>query len=447
MCQLIRLTGIILIAQLMIVILSLSHISLTTVSGEEMALHSALDLSRNIQSNAEVQIPDPSSDYIIQLQVTNYQPISTPSPFQQVIVLTQSEIGSQVFNSILSDPLNVLFYEQGVGNLYAWLESFNSTTMIWWVKLPNGIPAGGSVTISAEITTQNNFPFTGVSPLAAEDLALSPGYDNGGNVFNYYQSFANLNAVPPGWGPIYNSSLSTITFSRYYTGIEPITSYTFRNSGLISLNSLNLENQMVNMLAQVPVTNGTGFAIMILGAGEANNANTYAIGPGGGLLTGLNSDGMAFSYCDFGEPGIMYLHVGYNEVGNVTYKNEPTTYSFGFSSQHSYFYLNNTLIFSYNGVPGTFQLPLVIAQQDDGENLNLYSVFISALPPNGIMPSVSSSVVITTTLSNQTNGISSTGSGVVSGSHGTVSSNYVILVLVNSAIIAINLIIIVVRRR
>jgi hypothetical protein len=81
---------------------------------------------------------------------------------------------------------NVLFYD-GSNNteLYAWLESINSTSALYWVKNYNAS------------STINMFVYP-----SGDNFFSSTGYLNnvsGQNVFLHWQSFAGLSSLPSGW--------------------------------------------------------------------------------------------------------------------------------------------------------------------------------------------------------------------------------------------------------
>jgi len=136
---------------------------------------------------------------VFKLVITNTQSIATPSPFQQKLVLNYSMFPT---NLIRSDWGNVNF-QDGKGNYYpSWLESISGSTATIWVKLPNGIPANSSVTIYMVIIDPSQ-TYDGVNWGAYPLLTSTYGqYDNGVNVFNFYDNFAGTTLksvwkVPP----------------------------------------------------------------------------------------------------------------------------------------------------------------------------------------------------------------------------------------------------------
>jgi hypothetical protein len=125
------------------------------------------------------------------ITLTNSQSAPTPAPFQQMI---QAPI---TFRD------GVRFLSPTDGWLLAWLESIGSDgTATIWVKIPSSIPAGG--TYRLYMIQDSTLPIDGVYWGEAPQLSptlpqLSPtygAYDNGANVFNFYDNFAgtSLNA-------------------------------------------------------------------------------------------------------------------------------------------------------------------------------------------------------------------------------------------------------------
>jgi len=120
------------------------------------------------------------------ITITNNQSNPTPSPFQQLLNLNLSSIlssSSQLLN--LQFCLDV----QCQTPLYAWIESYNSnlSSVYIWIKLPVSIPANSSITIYMFVRNSIQYPYTGMSPTLTSTYAQ---YDNGENVFTFYDNFA-----------------------------------------------------------------------------------------------------------------------------------------------------------------------------------------------------------------------------------------------------------------
>ena len=168
-----------------------------------------------------------------QITIINTQSQATPAPFQQDIAICNGNINigpnfayinnAALFNDIDSNGQNVYFstsYNSNP-NIYSWYEgqdNINGVTCdVWWVNIPNGIPANSNVTIymyvgnsSANYYSQY-YPYVGASPQVVS------GYDNGQDVFIAYGYFNN---TFDGWsGYTYYGSFSPIITSN---GIEMI---------------------------------------------------------------------------------------------------------------------------------------------------------------------------------------------------------------------------------
>jgi len=211
-------------------------------------------------------------------------------------------------------------------------------------------------------------------------------YDNGLDVFNYYQNFGNLSSLPSPWTYVYNNQ-NSVSFSTNYT-IIPSTTSSGYNDGITTTTNFNIQNNILQIYASVPTSSGTSWDYIDLGVGAANNKNTYFIGGGGGLIASGNNNGAAFTYNNIGTAGKFNLYVGTSNVGSTTYSYTPTIYEIGFSSSYTYFLVNYTQILSTTTIPGSFSLPITIAQQNSGNNIYLYWVLLRSLPPNDVMPSI-----------------------------------------------------------
>jgi len=337
------------------------------------------------------------------LVLYNTQNIPTPTPFQQDIAICNGtlNIGNNfayinnvtLFNEINSNGSNVYFTTtcNSVPNIYSWYEgqlNYNGVTCdVWWINISQGIPANSNVTIYMNIGPNSANYYSQYYPYVGAPIQVlgTSQYDNGQKVFNYYQNFGNLSSLPSPWTYVYNNQ-NSVSFSTNYT-IIPSASSGY-NEGITTTNNYNLQNNILEIYASVPTTSGTSWDTIDLGVGNANTKKTYFIGPGGGLIAGGNSNGAAFSYNNIGTAGKFNLFVGTSNVGSTTYSYTPTIYEIGFSSSYTYFLVNYTQTLSTTTIPGSFSLPITIAQQNSGNNIYLYWVLLRSLPPNDVMPSI-----------------------------------------------------------
>jgi len=139
------------------------------------------------------------------ITITNTQNIPTPSPFQQDIAICNGNIniGSNfaylnnvtLFNQINPNGQNVYFVNSSGNILYSWYEGqlINRSTYcdVWWINIPQGIPANSNVTIYMNIGSisanyySQYYPYVGASP------QVISGYDDGNYTFIVYGYFDN----------------------------------------------------------------------------------------------------------------------------------------------------------------------------------------------------------------------------------------------------------------
>jgi len=368
-------------------------------------IYNGVSYSYNVpNSNFNIIYLPNSSSY--QVTLYNSQSISTPQPFQQDIAICNGNPNlppsfsyvnnPTLFNQINPNGQNVLFFNPNSNQLiyYSWYEgqlNYNGVTCdVWWINLPNGIPANSKIIIYMYVgNSSDNFysqyyPYVG-APIQVLDTSQ---YDNGQYVFNYYQSFGGLSSLPPNWAYVCLNQYN-VSFSTNYTIIPSPTS--LYNDGLTTLVNFTMQNNILEIYASVPTTNRMGWAFIDLGAGGTTppTENSYYCYYGGLAVAAWgNNDGAAFSYTNSGNSGQFYLYVGTSNVGSTTYSYTPTIYEIGFSSSYTYFLVNYTQILSTTTIPGSFSLPITVAQQISGNNIYLYWVLLRSLPPNDVMPSI-----------------------------------------------------------
>jgi len=146
--------------------------------------------------------------YYVPIILYNNQNIPTPEPFQQDIAICNGNPNLSfnfayvnnptLFNQINPNGQNVMFFNPNNGQLfYSWYEgqlNYNGVTCdVWWVNLPNGIPANSNIVIYMAIGSYNTnyyqqyYPYVGEAPQLSSTYGQ---YDNGNYVFNYYWNFA-----------------------------------------------------------------------------------------------------------------------------------------------------------------------------------------------------------------------------------------------------------------
>ncbi|MEM3862146.1 MAG: hypothetical protein QW203_06680, partial [Thermoplasmatales archaeon] len=167
--------------------------------------------------------------YTYKITLSNTASTATPPNLQ---VRLNINFASLVSN-INADLGNIRFSSDQAGNnlLYAWLESAPQGTFTQgssvssytssnvWVNLGNNIiPANGLLTIYMQILssgTEFDGIYWGANPLWTSTYGQ---YDNGANVFPYYQRWGGLSSLPSNWGEV---SGTVVTFASTYTEVAP----------------------------------------------------------------------------------------------------------------------------------------------------------------------------------------------------------------------------------
>ena len=311
------------------------------------------------------------------ITITNNQPDPTPSPFQQLLNLNLSSILSSS-----SQLLNLQFCLDVNCNtpLYAWIEQNNLTNAYIWVKIPTSIPANGSLTIYMFIQNSIQYPYTGIAPYLTSTYAQ---YDNGENVFNFYDNFAG-----------------TTLSSKWVTGVSGGT-YTVNNGLTLNIPAVQFDYVYVasaSAIANIP--------IIVESYMNVNSPNISGIIYGFGLVpsqthlraSGQTQDQVSWQGTEVQQTEIaMMTQVGssYNIPGGVN-PADSNYHIWGFA------WLSGEALFWYDGyspvTSSTTDVPtdtnyLTLSYYAVGiisgtlPNLQFYWVRTRAYPPNGVMPS------------------------------------------------------------
>ena len=134
-----------------------------------------------------------------QITLTNNQGTAAPPDFQQMI--TFNPMSANAPSHERQNLGNIRFY-YGSQELYAWCESNCSASSAqnatFWVKIPQGIPARHSTTIQMYLMP-TSIDYSGTYEGEAPQISSPYGaYDNGDEVFAFYQNFQGT-SIPYGW--------------------------------------------------------------------------------------------------------------------------------------------------------------------------------------------------------------------------------------------------------
>jgi len=341
-------------------------------------------------------IPQENGVYYVNLTLFNDQYQSTPSPFQQKIVITSSETFWQYINTAKGTfGQNVEFlYNNNI--LPSWLENYTTTSATWWISIPNGIKAKSSITIQMAIYPKNTNLFGKTSSgkiVVGEAPQLSSTYgkyDSGFSVFPFYDDFAGR-------------TLSS-NWAKFDTRVGSISV----NNGLIISPSHNYPGYYIGVYASVTPITSTGMVLETLVQPEGSNPsqgyNDYSTFLGYGTTPSSIAPSYGFSgnFWGYGNnesfiaiwsnnyPPLSYLSQAYDSAtqGNVYLTSFAWTSAGNLyvSDSNGAVLTNTSTAYSISSVS---QVVISANAASSGKTqYKVYWVRIRAYPPNGVMPSV-----------------------------------------------------------
>ncbi|GEM_PF-6825130 len=306
--------------------------------------------------------------YSIPITLTNTQSMATPTPYQQMISVDSSKYSGYEAPNLK----NVEFFDSSGTVIYSWLESgaeSSSTNTIYWLNLPNGIAAKSSVTIYLGFASPTTNLLNGQTIGEAPTLSSTYGqYDNGRNVFAFYDNFAG-NTLSNLW--LDNSAQTKNTFT-IDNGITVAPAQAFNN--WTSINSVNTFSQGVTeFYGTIPTGDGTATFDGVLVGLICQSGWDSMIGCVAGSYGLITKDGGNWNTAEglsFGTANIYSLYV-------------PSATSSMRLAEVNY---GSTI--SGNSNPLTLPQPIGL-QNQRRSGLTLGPIFWireRAYPPNGVMP-------------------------------------------------------------
>jgi hypothetical protein len=263
---------------------------------------------------------------------------------------------------------NVAFYNASGTQLNSWLESGNSNTStntVYWVKLPNGIPASSSITIYMRFyqplsNTQFNSNNDGEAPQLSPTYAQ---YDDGASVFPFYDNFAGTSLNTNKW-----ASYGSISVSNGVT-VNGGSSYAY----LISSSGFN----PTSTIADFFVTSASSrWPVISMTNGNSASSTGYF-----SLWGGTSYTFYAGSYSG-----------GISGSGGYTW-NYPAILSENWQSSSQQIYGSNYIFTteSYNtyALPSSVYYGFGSVATSSSGTISIQWMRARAYPPNGVMPSVS----------------------------------------------------------
>ncbi len=331
-----------------------------------------------ISSTTSVDLYHPNVTVILY----NNQSVSTGAGFQQMVRIDPNIV---IFQNMSSDGGNVRFFSGQTG-LYSWREN----PSLFWVRLPEGIPADSNLTINMTFLNKGieyDDVYAGESPLLSETYGE---YDNGANAFPFeYQNFQGT-STPGGW--TITASAMTID-NGVHADSNGDTTY-IHTSGTYGLNSSQIMDWIGQGTSAGQFTNGEfGY----IGETYRNAAGWGSSGSGSGY-TSIQADDSSSE-----TQGTKYASLNADHVFTTYYPaSGSTVYYYDYSNAES---LTD---------PPTASLHLGgYVWSTPGNGFNAYVVRMRTRPPNGVMPSAcfngsGCEQQTTTTTSTTTSTISST---------------------------------------
>jgi hypothetical protein len=300
----------------------------------------------------------------VPITISNGQSSATPSPFQQEVVIDSSTFSSYEASNLQ----NVEFFYPNGTVIPSWLESgsSSSTSSIYWLKLSNVIPADSSATIYMDFAYTSTNLFNNFNDGEAPTLSSSYGeYDDGANVFNFYDNFAGTSLNTSKWS----------TSSIPYTVNNGIT-LDVPSSGFGSLNSVPTFSAGSVFDFYGEPTNNNGGGGFDFGVGDCVNCDPV----GNSWMVGASSGGYGY-----------YLYLDSNNV-DTNYVRSYGVWTVGLEfsgttsfSEYNYSDEYTVTDSSFSPSPSSY---LILIHSADSGNTFLQWFDERSAPPNGVMPSV-----------------------------------------------------------
>ena len=365
-----------------------------------------------------------SDSEVYPILISNTQSQATPAPFQQDIAICNGSINigpnfvyinnATLFNEIDSNGQNVYFVNSSGNMLYSWYEgqlNYNGVTCdVWWINLPNGIPANSNVTIYMYVGNSSNNYYSQYYPYVGASSQVISGYDNGNYTFIAYGYFDN---IFDGWNRyIYSGSWSPTATPN---GIEMINNNGYEGTYILPPNNGNIP--LIPLIVEEAWyhTSGADANTISLFGNTNNQVDVTNVGgtDGGSTPASSSSTFVQFEYYS-GQPYVMLKSAVTNSILSQT--SFPTSggtfYSYlivnsSYAQTGYYIYNSNqvwaplTLLDTYNinnnGYTyanlnyNPFQYgTLEIGAGTGGVSSYQYEEWVvaRAYPPNDVMPSI-----------------------------------------------------------
>ena len=334
--------------------------------------------------------------YSVPITLTNTQSVATPAPFQQMITVDSSSYSSYE----APDLQNIEFFDSNGTVIPSWLESGNSntsTTTVYWLELTDGIPANSSITVYRGFASTTTSLFDNQTTGEAPQLSPVYGeYDNGAQIFPVYANFGG-SALPTDW------SLQGSASFVPGTGVETVNSGGSEEGAIVDNASMTSTD--------IAIEASTSY----FGSADEQSTGFYSSGTlsGGGGGGGLAPNGYSVSFDPwYGTTGYLIYQGTGNGMPTSTSSPSASGYSFqqiaitptsiqwnsasGSSVYYAPPYSQLTTFLTYNGAVSNSYGGLFFSSTTGfGTSTQyIYWLRVRALPPNGVMPGVSTNTTV-----------------------------------------------------
>ncbi|MEM0142808.1 MAG: DUF2341 domain-containing protein [Candidatus Parvarchaeum sp.] len=327
-------------------------------------------------------------EYYSPITVKNSQSTATSQPFQQLVNITSSNMAWSYITPDGNFGQNVEFFYQNGTVIPSWLENYTANHAIWWLKLP-AIPASSSITVYMGFAPTTTNLFNNVNDGEAPQLSSTYAeYDDGANVFNFYDNFAGTSLNSNKW----QTSVGTGWVVSVNNGL------TISGSGSSSANSVyvNSVNAVINtnQILEGYINQGSGSTYNERGMIGASSSNTVAQLWDNGGSSGDTIAGWCAGKNDV--PNIIQsetvLNGAYTYLQSISSNSNLNIYSIAItSSAVSTWYNYGGATSTTSNVPtAPLYVSLSVTSIGGGAAVNMFYqwVRVRAYPPNGVMPSV-----------------------------------------------------------
>ena len=367
----------------------------------------------SVHSVHALSFPSGINNYVA-LNISNSQSTATPNPFQQMINITSADNGWTYINDTGNHfGQNVEFFYSNGTVIPSWLENYTSGHAIWWVKV-------GSIAANSKITIYMGFASKTTNLFNTNDVGEAPQlsstyaeYDDGANVFNFYDDFKGTSLNTSKW------TVSGITYTV--------------DNGFSATASAGLQDY----IASSSYTAGVGTVVDFYG--NPFQSGTTWEETGLSTATNSNNEGSFIQGYDGAVFGQQKSSNGNsNNSGDLATSSTTGIYSTSIaSSSTSYYQLNYGTAQSVSANAPTYPLPIVLVKGDSGTFSDTYFVQwidVRAYPPNGVMPSISFGSVQSTAIILYLNGISNANTTITYGTE----SNFTAVLAIDYVSIYVN---------